>query len=508
MSRRFPRAVVLAAVMVCSLLVSIPTTASADTGTPPVLQDIFGGPLHAEMYPSGLEVDSAGNVVIADTGNNQVAKYAPNGAIQLWRIGEWGDATNEFDNPRDIAIDAADNIYVMDTRNSRVVKLSPSGVWLDVYLGPVGDLLNYSLGVTIHGHILYVADTGRKKVRRIDVSGGGWGELAPVVPDPDGGQFPDSGCRSMKGIRDADADSAGQRLRHRVPHQRHREVRPQRQLRRLGRHGHRSRPVPDPLRHQGRVRPGVRPGGAARRGRPELAGPGVLADGDLPHRVRRVRGADRSRDGHDVTPRRDRDRRVGGRVDRRPLGEPHPAVRPRSGRLHVRADDRDRPRARGRHPRVPGAPTGRGRRRRRRERDRHRAPPVRADGLHRTHRGHLRRAGGRGRGARRVQLASWHSRSTTRPGSSGSPTRSRTACRSCSRIAPVSSSSGTSTGERPRTSSTGRTASVTPVGPHRVRLGHREQSAQGLQRRHPNAALHVRRPGSGFCSSGVPQGSP
>ena len=53
----------------------------------------------------------------------------------------------------------------MDTRNSRVVKLSPGGAWLDTYGGLVGDLLNYSLGVTIHGNILYVADTGRKKVR-------------------------------------------------------------------------------------------------------------------------------------------------------------------------------------------------------------------------------------------------------------------------------------------------------------------------------------------------------
>ena len=75
--------------------------------------------------------------------------------------------------------------------------------------GPVGDLLNFSLGVTIHGNILYVADTGRKKVRRIDISAGGFTELAPVVADPDGGQFPDSGCRNLKGIRDADADSAG-----------------------------------------------------------------------------------------------------------------------------------------------------------------------------------------------------------------------------------------------------------------------------------------------------------
>ena len=132
MTRRTSRTAALALAMVCSLLVSIPIAASADTGAPPVLQDIFGGPLHAEMYPSGLEIDSAGNVVIADTGNNAVAKYAPNGT-QLWRIGDWGDGVMEFDNPRDIAIDAADNIYVMDTRNSRVVKLSPAGAWLVTY---------------------------------------------------------------------------------------------------------------------------------------------------------------------------------------------------------------------------------------------------------------------------------------------------------------------------------------------------------------------------------------
>ena len=118
-------------------------------------------------------------------------------------------ATNEFDNPRDIAIDSANNIYVMDTRNSRVVKLSGNGTWLSTYNGTTGDLMNFGLGVTITNDILYVADTGRKKVRRIDVSGGGWNELAPVVADPDGGLYPDSGCRNLKGIRDADADSAG-----------------------------------------------------------------------------------------------------------------------------------------------------------------------------------------------------------------------------------------------------------------------------------------------------------
>ena len=168
----------------------------------------MGGPLHAEMYPSGLEVGTDGTIVIADTGNNQVAKYSAAGQ-QLWRIGRWGPGTGQFDNPRDIAIDSNNDIYVADTRNSRIVKLAPSGTWLDTYAGVAGDLVNYELGVSIHDDILYIADTGRKKVRRIDVAAGGWTELAPVVADPNGGQYADSGCRNLKGIRDADADSAG-----------------------------------------------------------------------------------------------------------------------------------------------------------------------------------------------------------------------------------------------------------------------------------------------------------
>ncbi len=181
--------------------------AGADTGAPPVLVDVFGGPNHAEMYPSGLEVDPDGNIVVADTGNNQVAKYAPDGTL-LWRVGSWGDGVGNFDNPRDVAIDSAGDIYVVDTRNSRVVKLAPSGAWLDAYGGPPGDPINFPMGATITDDVLYLADTGRKKVRRIDVTGG-WAELPPVVADPDGGRGPGSGCRDLRGIRDADADAQG-----------------------------------------------------------------------------------------------------------------------------------------------------------------------------------------------------------------------------------------------------------------------------------------------------------
>ena len=66
----------------------------------------IGGPLHAEMYPSGLEMAPDGTVVIADTGNNRVAKYNADGTL-VWSVGTHGAGINQFDNPRDVGVDAS-----------------------------------------------------------------------------------------------------------------------------------------------------------------------------------------------------------------------------------------------------------------------------------------------------------------------------------------------------------------------------------------------------------------
>lgn len=196
---------VLVALLIAGLL-AVP--AGADTGNPPTLVDTFGGPLHAAMYPSGLETSPTdGTVVIADTGNNQVAKFAADGT-QVWRVGTFGNGTNEFDNPRDIAIDElTGNIVVVDTRNSRLVRLSPAGEWLGAFGGTTGNLINFPMGATIENGVLYLADTGRKKVRQMDPNT--WAETRTIVPVPDGGSGPSSGCRNFQGIRDATADDAG-----------------------------------------------------------------------------------------------------------------------------------------------------------------------------------------------------------------------------------------------------------------------------------------------------------
>jgi sugar lactone lactonase YvrE len=161
----------------------------------PVPGRTIGGPLHAEMYPSGLEVAPDGTIVIADTGNNRVARYNANGTL-VWSVGTHGAGTNQFENPRDIGIDASNNVYVADTRNSRIVKLAPNGAWLSSTTGPSTGF-SFQLGVTVKGDRIYVGDTGRDRIVVLDLS-------LNVVRTITG-----NGACSIVGNRDATADAAG-----------------------------------------------------------------------------------------------------------------------------------------------------------------------------------------------------------------------------------------------------------------------------------------------------------
>jgi len=67
--------------------------------------------------PTGVAVDSAGNVYVADASNNAVKRIAAaGGAITTLGSG--------FNYPTGVAVDSAGNIYVADTDNNAVKKLS------------------------------------------------------------------------------------------------------------------------------------------------------------------------------------------------------------------------------------------------------------------------------------------------------------------------------------------------------------------------------------------------
>jgi len=109
-----------------------------------------GGPATAAQLngPSGVTLDSAGNMYITDTRNNRVRLVAPDGTISTLAgtgvpgfSGDGGPAAAaQLNYPAEAAIDAAGNVYFSDYENRRVRVVSPKGVISTVAGSGVQDL--------------------------------------------------------------------------------------------------------------------------------------------------------------------------------------------------------------------------------------------------------------------------------------------------------------------------------------------------------------------------------
>jgi hypothetical protein len=86
-------------------------------------------------YPSAVATDTAGNVYVADAGNNTIRKITPTAVVSTLAgtAGTRGSADGtgaaaQFDFPTGVATDGAGNVYVTETDNCTVRKITPSGV--------------------------------------------------------------------------------------------------------------------------------------------------------------------------------------------------------------------------------------------------------------------------------------------------------------------------------------------------------------------------------------------
>jgi len=83
--------------------------------------------------PIGIAVDGTGRLLVADTYNDRIRSITPDGVVTTVAGGgvpgfvDGQGATAYFDSPSGIAVDAAGTIFVADTGNDAVRRIDPSG---------------------------------------------------------------------------------------------------------------------------------------------------------------------------------------------------------------------------------------------------------------------------------------------------------------------------------------------------------------------------------------------
>ena len=155
--------------------------------------------------PSGLAIDTLGNLLIADMKNHRIRKFDPQTGIITTVVGDGfrdeyrsgrfaGDGGPAMDAslnyPAGISVDEADNLYIADTSNRRIRRAdATTGIITTVAgrswsypepdvssedNGPATDAsLNYPQDVALDGAgNLFIADTGNHRIRKVDLDTG------------------------------------------------------------------------------------------------------------------------------------------------------------------------------------------------------------------------------------------------------------------------------------------------------------------------------------------------
>ena len=142
------------------------------------------------IEPRGIAIDERGDIFVAAAAHNQVLKLDPNGVLSV--VAGSGHAGFSGDNgpaiaaelraPEGLTVDREGDLYIADSGNDVVRMVTPDGRIVTIAgngnVGSTGDggpavkaELYLPTGLAVDHGILYIADSANNKVRKVDVAG-------------------------------------------------------------------------------------------------------------------------------------------------------------------------------------------------------------------------------------------------------------------------------------------------------------------------------------------------
>jgi sugar lactone lactonase YvrE len=174
----------------------------------------------ALCVPNAVALDLAGNLFIADTGNNRIRELATNGVITMvagngnvFYSGDNGAATNAGLTSYGLCLDGIGNLFIVDEQNNRIRKVGTNGIITTVAgnggfgfgqggynsdgISATSAKLNYPSGVAVDSsNNLYIADSSNNRIRKVD----GYGLIHTVAGTGIAGYSGDGGVATSAKI--------------------------------------------------------------------------------------------------------------------------------------------------------------------------------------------------------------------------------------------------------------------------------------------------------------------
>jgi sugar lactone lactonase YvrE len=138
--------------------------------------------------PTGIAVDAAGNIYVADYGNNEIRKITPDGIVTtIAGNGNQGSINGPgnlatFNGPTSVTVDVQGNVYVADSNNDQIRKISAADGTVSTLAG--SDSTGLKNGVDTAAYFfspngvaadaqgnVYVADAGNNAIRMVIPTG-------------------------------------------------------------------------------------------------------------------------------------------------------------------------------------------------------------------------------------------------------------------------------------------------------------------------------------------------